>query len=303
LDYQQLAILFFCVFPSHQKLDVVIDRTEWDFGEYQCNILMVIISNRTIALPLYLLENNSGNSHTQDRIDLLSECLKILLPERISVVLGDREFIGQGWFKYLKNKGIPFCFRVPKNHHIVTYDQDMNPVIRLAENLHQQYPQGITLPEQFVDGVCGQVYIGTDNKGELLFLFGTLAANTLAKYYERRWTIEAFFQNLKTRGFDLESTHLQKSYKLKKLVACVSLAYTFCVNVGLYQHKKVQNIPLKNHGRKRNSFFRTGLNTIRNLLKKTDQLDAWIAKMVKIVSINAIRLRKKQPKLFLIIRV
>ncbi|WP_041264060.1 hypothetical protein [Bernardetia litoralis] len=53
LDFDQIALLFFCIFPSFQKLDIVIDHTEWDFGSYQCNILMLVISNRTLTLPFY----------------------------------------------------------------------------------------------------------------------------------------------------------------------------------------------------------------------------------------------------------
>ena len=79
--------------------------------------------------------------------------------------------------------------------------------------------------------------------------------------------IEAFFQNLKRRGFDLESTHLRSLEKLSKLVGLVSLAYAFCVNVGLYYHEKVQPIKTKNHGYKANSFARYGLNQLRALLR------------------------------------
>ncbi|WP_375563417.1 hypothetical protein ACE193_25540 (plasmid) [Bernardetia sp. OM2101] len=93
LNFDQLALLFFCVFPSSQKLDIVIDRTEWDFGKYQCNILMIILSNRTVTLPFYweLLDNKSGNSNTENRIDLVKKCLNIILPQRISLFVGDRE--------------------------------------------------------------------------------------------------------------------------------------------------------------------------------------------------------------------
>jgi len=295
LDFDQLALLFFCIFPSSQKLDIVIDRTEWDFGKYQCNILMVVISNRTLTLPFYweLLDNKSGNSNTENRIDLVKKCLDIILPQQISLFVGDREFIGHTWFKYLKDKKIKFCFRIPKHHNIIHYDEHMNEIVQKAEDLHRSYPNGITLSDRLVDGVVGNVYVGTAKDGELLFLFGNLAAPTLPKYYERRWTIESFFQNLKGRGFNLELTHLQSSEKLKKLIACVSLAYAFCANTGLYEHRKVQKIKIKKHGRKSESFSRKGLNIIRDLLKQTELLDQLIKKFVRIICINARRIIAK----------
>lgn len=288
LDYDQLALLFLCVFPSHQKLDIIIDRTEWDFGKYQCNILMVIISNRVINIPLYweLLDNKSGNSSTQNRIDLLSKCLQILLPSRISIVLGDREFVGHQWFKYLKDNKICFCFRIPKHHQIIQYDADMNEQIMFASDLQNKYIDGIYLQNVFVDGICGNVSVSTDKDGELLFLFSNYPSQYLNKYYKRRWSIEAFFQNIKGRGFDLESSHLSESMKLKKLVACVSLAYVLCVNVGLAHHKKVKNIKVKSHGRKSKSFFRKGLDIIRNLVKKSTALEKLLRRLIRMLCIK-----------------
>jgi len=295
LDFDQIALLFFCIFPSSQKLDIVIDRTEWDFGSYQCNILMVVISNRTLTLPFYweLLDNKSGNSNTENRIDLVKKCLDIILPQQISLFVGDREFIGHTWFKYLKDNKIKFCFRIPKHHNIIYYDENMNEIVQKADELHCSYPNGITLSDRLVDGVVGNVYVGTAKDGELLFLFGNLAASTLPKYYERRWTIESFFQNLKGRGFNLELTHLRSSEKLKKLIACVSLAYAFCANTGLYEHRKVQKIKNKKHGRKSKSFSRKGIDIIRSLLKTPDLLDKLIQRFVKIICINANHLKIK----------
>lgn len=291
VDYKELALLFYCTFPCHQKLDIIIDRTEWDFGKSQHNILMIIISNRTVAIPFYweMLDNKSGNSNTSNRIELVQKCLSLIPASRISVVLGDREFIGHDWFKYLKDNNIQFCFRIPKNHHIMYLDEDMNEQIHLASSLQTQYPKGIIFKDYFVDGICGNVYVGTDKSGELLFLFGTFAPKTLPKYYERRWTIETIFQDFKGRGFNLENTHLRDAQKLKKLIACVSLAYNLCKNIGVYKHKK-KRILIKKHGRKKNSFFRTGLNYIRNLFKKKEELCRILTIVFRTITINLARL-------------
>jgi hypothetical protein len=45
------------------------------------------------------------------------------------------------------------------------------------------------------------------------------------------------FEDFKSQGFHLEDIHLKEAYKLKKLVYLVSMAYAFCVHVGLYRKK------------------------------------------------------------------
>ena len=122
------------------------------------------------------------------------------------------------------------------------------------------------------DGVWGQVYLKQLTNGDLLYLFGTMGAQHLGQLYRRRWTIEACLQSLKGRGFDLGSTHLKEDLaKLKKLVALVSMAFGRCVSLGIHQHERVKKFKVKKHGYKTNSFFRHGLNTIREMLKKNEQ--------------------------------
>lgn len=117
----------------------------------------------------------------------------------------------------------------------------------------------------------GQVYLKRLVDGDLLYLFGTMPARYLGQVYRRRWTIEACFQSFKSRGFDLEGTHLKDLAKLKKLVAFVSIAFGMCVSLGSYQHEKVKKIKVKQHGYQANSFFRHGLNTIRQMWKKKNK--------------------------------
>ena len=127
------------------------------------------------------------------------------------------------------------------------------------------------LKDYLADDVWGQVSLKRLASGDLLFLFGTMEAKFLGQVYRRRWTVEACFQSFKGRGFDLESTRLKDLVKLKKMVALVSIAFTFCMSLGIHQHKKVNKIKTRNHGYKANSFFRHRLNTLREMMKKNEQ--------------------------------
>ncbi|TXK45711.1 IS4 family transposase [Pontibacter qinzhouensis] len=262
LNYEQVAMLLCLFLPRKGKVRLSIDRTEWDFGKCQVNILMVLASHGKIQVPLYwsLLDNKSGNSSTQDRIDVVAKCLH-LLGNRIGLLVADREFMGHKWLKYLKDSGINFCVRMPKHHLIERLDGR----VQQAQELAKSHP--LSLSDCLVDGVWGNVYLKRTAQGDLLYLFGTMEAKHLGTVYRRRWTIEACFQAFKSRGFDLKSTHLKDLEKLKKLVAMVSIAYGLCVSLGIYQDARVKKIKIKKHGYKANSYFRTGLNQIREMLK------------------------------------
>ena len=272
LDYEQVALLLAMFLPKRGKVTLCIDRTEWDFGKCQVNILMIIVRCRHISIPLYweLLDNNSCNSNTDDRIDLLKKCIQ-LLGGRIGLFLGDREFIGHRWLKFLKDQGIRFCVRVPR-HHKITRQIGLNEHTHTLEQLLQDR-KTLYLGGCRVDGIWGNVYVKVLKDGDLLFLFGTAKVEFLAQLYKKRWRIECFFQNVKKRGFDLESTHLRDLDKLKKLLALVSIAYAVVANVGLHQHLRAKAIAIKNHGYKENSFSRRGIDIVREGLRKVWKLN------------------------------
>lgn len=99
IDYFCAALLLLQLLPPKKKLRLCIDRTEWDFGSCQTNILMVVVGCGDYQLPLYweLLDNKSGNSSTQDRKDIVKLCVDLIGKKRIGYIVGDREFIGHSW--------------------------------------------------------------------------------------------------------------------------------------------------------------------------------------------------------------
>lgn len=289
LDYEQVALLMCLFLNPKEKVRLCIDRTEWDFGKCQVNILMVLASQGAVQVPLYweLLDNKSGNSSTQDRKAIIAKCIALLGRERIGIVIADREFVGHVWLKYLKDNNIAFCVRLPKHHLLERLDGQLLQPAELAQE------QALHLKDCLVDGVWGQVYLKRLTHGDLLYLFGTMEARHLGGVYRRRWTIEACFQSLKSRGFNLESTHLKDLGKLKKLVALVSIAFGMCVSLGIHQHERVKKIKTKKHGYKANSFFRHGLNTIREMLKQDEQ--TWQQFMAKFIRWLKLKLYMYKP--------
>ena len=56
---------------------------------------MVVARHDGVGVPIFwdLLDNKSGNSNTQNRKELISKIISLIGVDRISVIVGDREFI------------------------------------------------------------------------------------------------------------------------------------------------------------------------------------------------------------------
>ncbi|RZK21398.1 MAG: hypothetical protein EOO56_11365 [Hymenobacter sp.] len=152
-----LAQLLLSLLPTQGKLRLCLDRTEWDFGKCQVNILLVTVGQGAFQVPLYweLLDNRSGNSNASDRIALLQVCVQLLGRQRIGLVLGDREFVDQQWFKWLKYNKLNFVMRLPRRH-LLTFPTGRQLAIT---DLGLSVGQMQRFAQCQVDGVWGQVYI------------------------------------------------------------------------------------------------------------------------------------------------
>lgn len=279
LHYLVLAQLLLSLLPAQGKLRLCLDRTEWDFGRCQVNILLVTVGRGAFQVPLYweLLDNRSGNSNAADRIALLQVCVKLLGRERIGLVLGDREFVGQQWFKWLKDNGLNFVMRLPR-HHLLTFSSGHQQAIA---DLGLAVGQRRRFAHCQVDGVWGQVWVKALAGNDFLFLFASAGLGWLDQLYAKRWTIEQCFQNLKGRGFNLEARHLRCRHKLRKLVALVSLAYACCLSVGTLADQKLRPIARKNHGYRATSLSRHGLNILRQLTRPNTSAHQPLARLVE----------------------
>ena len=287
MNYDFVAVLLLTLLPKNKKLRISIDRTEWDFGKTQINILMILVGHGDFQIPFYweMLDNNSGNSNSGDRIDLLEKVFKIIDKKSIGLIVADREFIGHKWLKWMKDQGLTFCVRVPKSHLI----HRLTGEILKAENLAKSFPNGTYLVDCMVDNVWGNVFINPLPDGDILFLFGNCQPKFLSQLYRKRWSIEVFFQNIKTRGFNLEDTHLQELPRIRKLIAMVSIAYAFCVSLGIYMNRKVKKIKVNVDNYKVNSFFRTGMNIIFENFRKPELIEQNLTPIFKIFARFIIR--------------
>ena len=90
--------------------------------------------------------------------------------------------------------------------------------------------------------------------------------------YKKRWGIETLFGALKSRGFNLEDTHLKEPERISRLLALLALAFTWAFVVGQWQ-AAVKELKLKKHGYPPKSIFRLGLNMLCRLVTNLEHLD------------------------------
>jgi len=270
LSYVQMAILASCFLPEG-KWTLAVDRTNWDYGKQSHNILAVTAYCKGVGVPLMyeLLENRGGNSNEEQRIDLLGKILKVFGSEQIECVIGDREFIGKKWCKWLINKKMDFYIRIKDNALIGLPMGKEKNARHLVYWKRKRYINGASVFDCQVN-VALKKTNKRNAKGiwENLIVITTLDPKGALDAYKKRWSIEVFFQSVKGRGFNLEKTHLSDPIRLKKLFSMVCIAFVACLKIGIWKHESKKKIRTMNHGYKAFSFFRYGLNRIQEAIQR-----------------------------------
>jgi hypothetical protein len=106
----------------------------------------------------------------------------------------------------------------------------------------------------------------------LLLVIANERSQTLINDYAHRWGIETLFGIFKSRGFNLEDTHLQDSERLSRLFALLAIALCWAHRTGQWLSEN-KPIVIKKHGRKAKSIFRYGFDFLRCLLLNLEQYE------------------------------
>jgi len=278
VDYAALSTLLVRLVPQEPPYVLVLDRTEWHFGQTPVNVLMIGIAHRGIAFPVaWTALPKSGGSGAEEQIEVLEAALCAVDASDVEALTADREFISVSWLKRLQAASIPFAIRLRSGRRL-----------RLGEDgpslPAKMYARGLAIGENRVVGlrrlggaeeasVPVQVTVrrvGSDAK-PLKDRFLVLATSGLdptrgPALYQRRWEVETLFAALKSRGFDLEKTHLSAPGRIRRLIGLLAVAFAWSHLVGEKRAETHGLPPRKAHGRRSRSLFRYGLDRLQGIL-------------------------------------
>ena len=271
---------------KEQSVCLILDGSSWKWGGKKYHFLTLSILYRGVSIPIFWLELNKLGISSQWQRKLLLRLALRLFDLSGKVLLADREYIGSEWFTTLTRAQIDFCIRLRKGH----YGQQITLMGKKTEKLEKKAKtrmgrvvwQPFELQGQSYTYVL-LAYRTRSGKVDLLRLITTLTPAKAVAYYGYRYRIESMFRHLKSNGFDLESLHVQKAYKIQLMMAALVLAYTLAVVYGL--KKYTRKVAIKKHGAAEMSVFRWGLDKWQNHLQTficfLDQLATYFKRWLK----------------------
>lgn len=264
-DFEALSGLLLALRQSDEPVILVLDRSQWSFGQKTVNLLVLGYLEAGIVVPLSWIDlDKPGASSEAERIALVAPILEVIGAKKIEALVADREFIGERFFRFLNDQGIRFVVRIRKNARMRhrgsgRIDRAGDVFGALAEGGRRRLRD-----RRVIYGV--PVYVVAAREGlEPWILVTNHRPRQALALYGARWSVETMFGAFKSRGFDLEATHLRDPERIEKLVGVLALALVWALKVGLWRARQ-QAIRIKKHGRKAVSLFRYGLDYLQEHL-------------------------------------
>ena len=214
-------------------LVLVIDGSE---AGRDCVLLSINVVYKKRALPLcwLVVKGKKGHLSEQTHIELVKKAADLLPAERSVVFLGDGEFDGVELLTTLQELHWNYVCRTAKNVVLTEEGERFQPTdlllqpgdrIELAEVSFTAAEYGPVLVSIIWEWAWKEPLLLVSNLEFLAEAYG---------WYKRRFRVETFFSDQKSRGFYLGHSHISDTEHLDRLLIGTCLAYLWMVCLGAW---------------------------------------------------------------------
>lgn len=257
---------------THLALETLVLVMDGSVVGRGCAALMIHVLYKGRALPLAWRVRQGPKGHFPADLHIaLVELIQACLPEGTQVVfLGDGEFDGTALQATLNEAGWCYACRTAQST-VATWEGETFRLDTLGACLK---------PGRLIE--LKEVYFTRDAYGpilllccwakgdqEPLYLVSNLAtAEEACHFYQKRFCIETFFSDQKSRGFHLHKSHISNPQRLSRLLIAACLAYIWMIYLGSLCEKEGWREIIHRRKRCDLSLFQLGLRILEHFFNE-----------------------------------
>jgi len=252
-----------------QTLVLVMDGSGVGRG---CTALMIHVVYKGRALPLAWRVRQAPKGHFPEELHIaLVELIRGLIPAEVQVVLlGDGEFDGTRLQQTLQDTGWAYACRTATST-VASWEGETFRLDVLGTCLKPG--RLIELKEVYVTREAyGPILVlccWAKGYQEPLYLVSNMAtAEEACRLDEKRFRLETFFSDQKSRGFHIHKSHISDVQRLSRLLIAACLAYIWIVYLGTVCEKDRWRQVIHRSTRCDLSLFQLGLRLLEYFLNE-----------------------------------
>jgi hypothetical protein len=257
---------------SRGPLVLVVDGSDVGHG---CVALVVSVLFQKRALPLgwLVVAGKKGHFSQENHVRIVEQVAPLIPEGREVIFLGDGEFDGCELLDTVQKKGWKFACRTARNV-VLTEQEDIFSFddLAVAPGELLSVPEVAFTAQGF--GPVTAIAHWHENYEEPLYLVTNLElADEAVYWYRKRYGIETFFSDLKSRGFYLCHSHVSEPDRISRLLIAASLAYIWIVYMGAIVCRKPSWLKRIHRTHRRDlSLFQLGIAWIEECLNRAETI-------------------------------
>ncbi len=252
---------------AHRTLLLAMDASE--VGR-KCLALMVSVIYKKRALPVawIVVKGNRGHLPEEIHVQLVKRVHQIV-PEGADIIfVGDGEFDGITLQATINGYGWEYACRTAKNTQLRTDGERFS-----FHEVEVQPGECIGLPDvtftlQDYGPVQAIVWWEAEYEEAIYLVTNMELVEEACYWYSKRYRIETFFSDQKSRGFNLHKSHISDPARLTRLMIAACLAYIWIIYLGVIAKRDDWVKIIHRTDRCDLSLFRLGLNLLEHFLNE-----------------------------------
>ena len=238
------------------ELTIIMDQTKINDGR-EC--LMIALKYHQRAIPvIWIVKTTKGELGFSTQRELLGMFEDIIFefPNLKIFFVADRFYGHPKLIEYLNQRGWLYAIRL-KDYLKVYYEGEEFK----TKDILSRFPRGCHQVELTAKKVVTSIHAMQDKSQKEPWIIAVNDKPNIAKVrkYAYRWAIEPMFKDLKSSGFNIHKTKLQRIDRIERLILCAAIAMILCILFALKQQPDWQKYAAKKAARSRLSQFQQGL--------------------------------------------
>lgn len=239
-----------------------------------CMCLMFSVIYKDKAIPVIWKVYQAKKGHlSEDKHRSLLKSLSKLLPQgseadqRCRVIItGDGEFDGCDWQQDILNLGWDYVLRTGKNVQATEaeWDEFKLGTVKLQQG-EEFFLEGIRFTKKKLSTNLF-IWHGKGHKEPIYLVTNLDYGKEIKSFYKKRFKIEPFFRDQKSKGFNIHKSGLSKPSRLERLLMATCLAYILAIMAGVKAYKSCFYKEIADQRKSPLSLFQLGYRFILHLV-------------------------------------
>jgi hypothetical protein len=234
-----------------------------------CVTLMVSVLYAGRALPLawLVIEGAKGHFPAETHVTLLREVKTRIPADATVIVLGDGEFDSPELQAEVVGYGWDYVCRTAKNIQISVDGETWSSLDDLGVTRGSHvFRKGVLFTKKAYGPVMVVAWWGRAYTEPIYLVSNLTSVQAACDWYRKRAQIETFFSDQKSRGFQLDRSHVGDPVRVTRLMLAACLAYLWVIYLGTVAHDDGWVAYIHRQHRCDLSLFQLGLRLLEYLL-------------------------------------